>query len=208
MKNVFAAVAVLMLVCGMAIAQTTGDGTNVPPTNTTIVTPPPEISPILTTLTKTLVNANMTATQQAQICVTAKGVIKQGANPREITKLVQSLIRKRPDITPTDIDAMVAMLGVAIEKGLRPDEARTVVAMEALKQLSYNGGTIGMIGAYSVSQNVAAKAASRGETLIEAKKIFLSAKEKAEEIIRERYGDTVSPAAGTSGQTDLRKPRR
>ncbi|OGS26650.1 MAG: hypothetical protein A2297_00120 [Elusimicrobia bacterium RIFOXYB2_FULL_48_7] len=153
----------------------------------------------------TATQSRYTVQEVNAICEAAKEAVQSGATQREMVKLARSLMLK--NISGQDLAATIDLVKLAIKEGLTPEEARTAVALQALNSLKNNQSGAALCNQVAVA--LTSRIAARAENLEESKKMFLTMKQKLEEIIRERYGDAVAPAvSGPATGDDKRKPKR
>ncbi|OGS27428.1 MAG: hypothetical protein A2297_05845 [Elusimicrobia bacterium RIFOXYB2_FULL_48_7] len=138
------------------------------------------------------------------ICTAAKEAVEAGTTQREMVKLAKALMTK--NITGQDLASTMGLVKVAIKEGLTPEEARTTVMLQASNSLKNNQS--GSMLCNQVAVALSARVVARSENLEEAKKMFLALKEKVEEQLREKYGETVTPPVGAPDTADQNRKNK
>ncbi|OGS20831.1 MAG: hypothetical protein A2252_00245 [Elusimicrobia bacterium RIFOXYA2_FULL_39_19] len=138
------------------------------------------------------------------ICEAAKDAVEAGTTQREMVKLSKALMAK--NITGQDLAATIDLVKVSIKEGLTPEEARNTVMLQAVNSL--NSNQTGAMLSNQIAVALSARVVARGENLEEAKKMFLTLKEKVEEQIRENYGEAATPPANTPETGDQNRKNK
>jgi hypothetical protein len=133
--------------------------------------------------------------------------VEKGCSIREATKLTKALTKQ--NVTGVDISAAIDLVDMAVKQGLNVDEAIAVVSMELTDNSDKLSGEALM---NVIGNKLSARIEKRGDNMKDGKDLSRTAKERSQELIRSRYGEStgaVAPGDKTpDDEMDQRKMRR